>query len=230
MLNSCVPTVNTTIECLVSNLCSSSSCSCRAKDGGHFLVSLPTLSNQDRELHKEAFLSACECAVYWHWWHRDCYQFQRYRLQLAQPNMPNNETYLENKRKRRGKRAASNERRELCSRGGVETRERISDCKTDRKLAETTTALTADLSEWDEISTRFNMCFEILICYLFSPTERKYIFNSQKQHWKHLDPGEIKCSQTAAMAALLSSRKCFQFWVLHFHPVKFRASKHGMDK
>lgn len=28
----------------------------------NLLVSLPTLSNQERELHKEAVLSACECA------------------------------------------------------------------------------------------------------------------------------------------------------------------------
>lgn len=32
------------------------------KEETHFLVSLPTLSNQERELHKEAVLSACEQA------------------------------------------------------------------------------------------------------------------------------------------------------------------------
>ena len=48
-------TVITVIECLVSNPCLSSPCLCKTR---YFLVSLPTLSNQDRELHKEAILSA----------------------------------------------------------------------------------------------------------------------------------------------------------------------------
>ena len=33
------------------------------KEENNFLVSLPTLSNQDRELHKVAVLSAHECTI-----------------------------------------------------------------------------------------------------------------------------------------------------------------------
>ena len=92
------------------------------------LVSRPTLSNQDRELH--LVLSAPEQAdsrmllfwcVHWQWWNRENDHFQRSQWSSY---------YRADQKKKAAKRAALETKQRMCKGGDIERREEISSKQT----------------------------------------------------------------------------------------------------
>lgn len=98
------------------------------KEKTNVLVSRPTLSNQDRELH--LVLSAPEQAdsrillfwcVHWQWWNGENDQFQRSRWSFY---------YRADQEKKEAKRAALETKKQMCKGGDIERREEIASKRT----------------------------------------------------------------------------------------------------